>query len=289
MDVGILAQGARRRSQHRQAHRQRDDDAQPDTRTYNRPRAKRVIRRRNHEGINRGGCQHESGRRRQRNTLAQQRTEDRHRRTIAHRKKESSDESGQHGRHRVRRKHARDQGGGDEGLDEFCNEHAQEQEGNCLQGHAHGDRRCATNRQTRSGQVSLRGPHGNQRHQHKRADKRTPGARGAFRLHYTHPTTLVQEPQAPSSTRRTRRTRWRTAREAKRPQVCCVQTDAPPSGRAGVSSLHWFFATIRPAYAGYHRGASGRKRNAKAGHGLVPSSRTGREGPTQPQRSGRTR
>ena len=40
---------------------------------------------------------------------------------------------------------------------------------------------------------------------------------------------------------------------------------------------------------GHHRGASGRKKDARAGHGLVPSSRTGREGPTQPQRSGRTR
>ena len=197
MEVGILAQGARRRGQHRQAHRHGDDDAQADTRPHNRPRAERVIRRRNHQGIDRGRRQHESGCRRQGNTFAQQRTENRHRRAIAHRKKESRDERRQHGGHRVRRKHARDQSGGDESLDELGNEHAQQQEGNRLQGHTHGDRRRATNGHTRSGQGSLRRPHANQCHQHKRANKRAPGTRRTFRIHHTHPTTLGQARRTP--------------------------------------------------------------------------------------------
>ena len=212
MVVGILAQGARRASQHRQAHGHSDDDAQADTRTHNRPRAERVIRRCDHQGIDRGGCQHESGCRRQWNSLAQQRTEDRYRRAIAHRKKESRDKRRQHGSHRVRRKHARDQSGGEESLDELGNEDAQQQEGNRLQGHAHGDRRRAANGHTRSGQGPLRRPHANQRHQHKRADKRTPGTRRAFRLHHTHPTTLGQETCAPPFPRRLWPTRSSSAR-----------------------------------------------------------------------------
>ena len=243
MVVSVLAQGARRRNQHRQAHGHSDDDAQADTRPHNRPRAKRVIRRHNHQGIDRGGCQHESGCRRQWNSLAQQRTEDRYRRAIAHRKKESRDERRQHGSHRVRRKHARDQSGGEESLDELGNEDAQQQEGNRLQGHAHGDRRRATDGQARSGQGSLRRPHGNQRHQDKHADEHTPGARGAFRLHYTHPTTLGQEscappfPRRPQPTKRPPGPRPRTRRGA-----------LAVSLWAGRRSARWalasFFATL---------------------------------------------
>ena len=126
-------------------------------------------------------------------------------RAVAHRKKESRDESGQYGRHRVRRKHARDQSGGDVGFDQLGDGHAQEQEGDRLERHAHGDRRGAAEREPRAGQGPLHRPKRHQRRDQARADERTPGAHGAFRFRFNHPITLVQGRGPPGSTRRSRR------------------------------------------------------------------------------------